>query len=129
VRYPETDRMRVAYHAHYLVWFEIGRTELMRELGCDYGTLEEGEGIFFPLRECGVHFHASARYDEVLDLRTTLTSTGGASMRFEYRLLHASDGRLLATGFTEHAAVNEEGRPRRIPAELRRRLAGEVSRR
>jgi acyl-CoA thioester hydrolase len=121
--------MRVAYHAHYLVWFEIGRTELMRELGCDYGTLEDGEGIFFPLRECGVRYHASARYDEVLDLRTTLTSTGGASMRFEYRLLDASDGRLLATGFTEHAAVNDEGRPRRIPAELRRRLAGEVSRR
>ena len=116
--------MRVAYHAHYLVWFEIGRTELMRELGLCYGELEEGDGIYFPLREVGARYHVSARYDDVLDVCTELKSVGGASMRFEYRVLLRKDERLLACGFTEHAAVGGDGRPRRIPGEMRRKLAG-----
>jgi acyl-CoA thioester hydrolase len=115
--------MRVVYHAHYLVWFEIGRTELMRELGCRYGEVEEREGIYFPLREIGARYHAPARYDDVLEIHTGLRSVGGASMRFEYRLTHREDGCLLASGFTEHAAVGENGRPRRLPEELRRRLS------
>ena len=126
VRYPETDRMRVAYHAHYLVWFEIGRTELMRGLGFCYGELEERDGIYFPLREVGARYHAPARYDDVLDVCTELKSVGGASMRFEYRVLHREDELLLATGFSEHAAVGKDGRPRRLPDELRRRLARRV---
>jgi acyl-CoA thioester hydrolase len=120
--------MRVAYHAHYLAWFEIGRTELMRELGCDYAALEERDGLFFPLREVGARYRAPARYDDVLDIRTSLRSMGGASMRFEYRVLRRDEGRLLATGFTEHAAVGEDGRPRRLPAELRRRLGSGAAR-
>ena len=64
VRYPETDRMGVAYHAHYLSWFEMGRTELMREMGCSYGELEDRRGIFFPVREVGTRYRVSARYDE-----------------------------------------------------------------
>ena len=122
VRYPETDRMGVAYHAHYLVWFELGRTELMRSLGCAYGLLEDREGILFPVIRIGAHYLASARYDEELDLETRLVSLGAARVRFEYRLTRQSDFGLLATGFTEHAAVGRDGRPRRLPAELRLRL-------
>lgn len=122
VRYPETDRMKVAYHAHYLVWFEIGRTELMRALGCPYGELEEREGIAFPLTEVGARYLAPARYDDVLDVHTRLESVGGARVRFEYRVVRRGDGRVLATGFSAHAATGRDGRPTRLPAGLRQRL-------
>ena len=115
--------MNVVYHASYLVWFEIGRTELMRELGCSYAALEERDGIYFPLREVGARYLTPARYDDVLSIHTRLEAVGGASVRFSYRVLRGDAERPLATGFTEHAAVDRDGRPRRLPAELRRRLA------
>ncbi len=114
--------MHVVYHAHYFVWFELGRTELMRELGCSYARLEDEQGIFFPLREARARYRAPARYDQVLDVHTALTSVGGAKVRFDYRLCDQGDGRLLATGFTVHAAVDGNGRPTRLPEKLRRRL-------
>jgi len=114
--------MGVAYHAHYLVWFELGRTELMRALGCAYATIEDRDGILFPVVRVGARYRASARYDEELDLYTRLVSLGAARVRFEYRLIRQVDSELLATGFTEHAAVGRDGRPLRLPPELRRRL-------
>jgi acyl-CoA thioester hydrolase len=114
--------MGVAYHAHYLVWFELGRTELMRGLGCAYAEIEEREGIFFPVIRVGVQYRASARYDDLLDLSTRLVAVGGARVRFEYRLIRRIDEALLASGFTEHAAVNGGGQPVRLPRELRRKL-------
>ena len=123
VRYPEIDRMGVAYHANYLVWFELGRTELMREIGCTYGELEDRESIFFPVIEVGTHYRASARYDEELEVRTRIVSVGAARVRFEYRLVRPAQDVLLATGFTEHAAVGKDGRPVRLPRALRERLA------
>ena len=125
VRYPETDRMNVVYHAHYLVWFELGRTELMREQGCTYAELEDRDGVFFPLIEVGARYHAPARYDDRLVVRTRLASLGAARVRFDYSVVRESDETLLASGFTEHAAVGREGRPIRMPRELRRRLAGD----
>jgi acyl-CoA thioester hydrolase len=121
VRYAETDRMGLAYHAHYLVWFETGRTELMRAIGCPYVELEDRHGIFFPVVEVGAKYVAPARYDEQLDLRTRVTRVGGARVRFEYRLTR-DDRTELARGFTEHAAVGSNGRPMRLPRELRERL-------
>jgi acyl-CoA thioester hydrolase len=123
VRYPETDRMGVAYHAHYLVWFELGRTELMRELGCVYGELEERDGIAFPVIEASARYHAPARYDQLLEVTTRVAAVGGSRIRFEYRIERPADARMLASGFTEHAAVGRDGRPRRLPAALRERLA------
>lgn len=114
--------MGVAYHAHYLSWFEMGRTELMREMGCSYGELEDRRGIFFPVREVGTRYRVSARYDELLTVHTRLVVVGGARVRFEYRLTRDSDTTLLASGFSEHAAVDRDGRPTRLPAELRDRL-------
>ena len=128
VRYPETDRMGVAYHANYLVWFELGRTELMRGLGCPYGTLEERDGIYFPVIEAGAKYHAAARYDDLLSVDTELASVGGVRVRFEYRLTRENETRPLATGFTVHAAVNREGQPMKLPGELRRRLEGATCR-
>ena len=127
VRYPEVDRMNVVYHAHYLVWFEIGRTELMRELGCSYASLEDAQGLYFPLREIGARYHAPAHYNDRLSVHTRLVSVGGASMRFEYRICRHDDERRIVTGFSEHAAVDRSGRPRRLPNELRERLNGALA--
>lgn len=121
VRYPETDRMGVAHHTHYLVWFELGRTELMRDIGCPYADLEE-QGVFFPVVEVGARFHRPARYDELVDIETRVARPRGARVRFEYSVCRAADGTLLATGFSEHAAIGRDGRPLRLPDVLRRRL-------
>jgi acyl-CoA thioester hydrolase len=128
VRYPETDRMGVAYHGNYLVWFELGRTELMRELGCPYGVLEERDGIYFPVIEAGVKYLSPARYDDLLSVDSRLVSVGGVRVRFEYRLTREGEGKLLATGFTVHAAVDRKGRPLKLPRELRGRLEGATCR-
>ena len=122
VRYPETDRMGVAHHTHYFVWFELGRTELMREAGCAYGELEDDDGVFFPVIEAGAEFLQSARYDEVLEIETRLASAGGVRVRFEYILRRPDDGRVLAKGFTVHASCGRDGRPARLPDSLRERL-------
>lgn len=120
VRYPETDRMGVAYHGHYLVWFELGRTEWMRDIGFPYGEMEEG-GLFFPVTAVEVRYRRSARYDERLVIETRLVKVGASRVRFEYRIVRA-DETLLATGTTEHATVDRTGRPCRLPQPLRERL-------
>ena len=124
VRYPETDRMGVAHHTHYFVWFELGRTELMRQAGCAYGALEDDDGVFFPVIEAGASYHESARYDEVIEIETRLTEAEGVRVRFEYVLRRSGDARVLSRGFTVHAACGRNGRPIRLPETLRDRLAG-----
>lgn len=121
VRYPETDRMGVVHHTHYLVWFEIGRTELLRELGAPYAALES-EGVFMPVIEIGARYRASVRYDDEVDVATRLEEVTGVRVRFTYRLFRSTETDPAATGFTVHAAVDERGTPRRIPEELRARL-------
>jgi len=116
--------MGVAHHTHYFVWFELGRTELMREAGCAYGALEDDEAVFFPVVEAAAAFKASARYDETLEIDTRLTAAEGVRVRFEYEVRGAADGRLLATGHTVHACCGRDGRPMRLPASLRERLGG-----
>jgi len=128
VRYPETDRMGVAWHGHFLAWFELGRTEWMREIGLPYGELEDLHGVLFPVIEAGARYVAPARYDEVLDIDTRLTAFTAARVRFAYRVFRRSDGALLAEGFTEHAAVDRAGRPRRLPGDIRSRIRERASR-
>lgn len=122
VRYPETDRMGVGHHTHHFVWFELGRTELMRNLGCTYGDLEDREGIFFPVIEARALYRSPARYDEVLEVRTTLTEVRGARVRFDYTVAREGSGETVSTGHTVHAAVGRDGRPLRLPEGLRARL-------
>jgi acyl-CoA thioester hydrolase len=123
VRYPEVDRMGIAHHANYFVWFEMARTEWLRETGRTYRELEEVDGIQLPVVRAGAQYRAPARYDDRLQVRARLASVGGSRIRFEYQLRRAGslDG-LLATGYTEHATVNRQGRPIRIPDDLRCRL-------
>jgi acyl-CoA thioester hydrolase len=118
VRYPEVDRMGVAHHANHFIWFEIGRTELMRARGIDYRRLED-EGIFLPVIEAACAYHAPARYDDLLRVRTHVETASGVRVSFSYRIESEPDGRLLASGSTRHAAVDRDGRPRRLPATLK----------
>lgn len=114
--------MGVAHHTHHFAWFEIGRTELMRDLGCPYGELEDAEGVFFPVVEAGASFRAPARYDEMLEIRTRLVDASGARVRFEYEVVRAGTCETVSSGFTVHGAVGREGRPLRMPDRVRRRL-------
>ena len=123
VRYPEVDRMNVAHHMHYLAWFEMGRTELMRAAGVPYGRVEEELGVRFPVVAAAARYRRSSRYDEELEVRTSLADFGGPRVRFEYRVLRPADDALLAEGFTVHASIGPDGRPHRIPAPLRDALA------
>jgi acyl-CoA thioester hydrolase len=123
VRYPETDRMGVAHHAHYFVWFELGRTELMRGAGCAYGALEDDDGVFFPVVAAGAEYLAPARYDEVIEIETSLTRAEGVRVRFDYVLRRTGEPGVLAKGFTMHASCGRDGKPTRLPDSLRSRLS------
>ena len=118
VRYPEVDRMGVAHHTHHLAWFEIGRTELMREAGMTYARVED-DGVFLPVIEATCRYLAPVRYDECLTVHTGLEAARGARVRFTYRIERDVDGAVVATGSTVHAATDRHGRPRRLPASLR----------
>jgi acyl-CoA thioester hydrolase len=118
VIYGDTDRMGVAYYGHYLRWFEIGRTELIRSWGLSYKSLEDG-GVFLPVSEVHCKFLSSARYDDVLTIETSLDAGLRAGMKFDYEIFKAEDAKLLATGYTIHAFVDESGRVIRPPKFLR----------
>lgn len=122
VRYAETDQMRVAHHAGYLVWFEAGRTEYIRACGRSYAELEE-DGWLLVVIEAHCRYRHPARYDEILKLRTRLQDLGPVRLTFGYELVRAVDGVVLADGWTVHAAVDRRGRVRRIPESVRQLLA------
>jgi acyl-CoA thioester hydrolase len=121
VRYAETDQMGVAHHASYLVWFEAGRTEFIRERGRSYALIEAG-GWLLVVVEARCRYLRPARYDDVLIIRTRLAALGPASLEFGYEVIRKADAAVLARGTTVHAAVDRTGRPRRIPEDLRRLL-------
>jgi acyl-CoA thioester hydrolase len=122
VRYAETDQMGVAYHGNYFAWFEVGRTDLLRDLGFTYKDLEAG-GLRLPVIEARARFLRPARYDDVLDVRTRLAACRGARVTFDYAVLREGNETPLATGSTSHAAVDPEGRARRIPDAVRKALS------
>lgn len=118
VRYAETDQMGVAYHGNYFAWFEVGRTDLLRGMGFTYRELE-ADGLRLPVIEATARFLRPALYDDVLDIRTTVASLGGASVGFDYEVHRDGTPEPLARARTLHAAVDRAGRPRRLPLTLR----------
>ena len=124
IRYGEVDRMGYAYHANYLVFFENGRTELLRSLGETYRRLED-EGTLLVVVETGVRHVRPAAYDDLVTVRTTLSELRGVRMRFDYELVR--EGEVLATGFTVLAATDPSGRPCRIPRPFRERIEAQVA--
>jgi acyl-CoA thioester hydrolase len=119
--------MGIVHHTNHLVWFEIGRTELLRDLGLSYAALEERE-VFMPVVEAGARYRRPVRYDEEVDVLTRVEELTGVTVRFSYQLLRQPGDELVATGFTLHAATDGKGSARRLPAELRSRLATYVER-
>ena len=117
VRYSDTDQMGFAYYANYLRWFEIGRAELLRDLGMSYRQVEE-EGIQLPVLEAGCRYLEPARYDDLIAIETAVSDARRASVRFAYRVVRESDGVELAHGWTEHCFLDRNGRPARPPASL-----------
>jgi acyl-CoA thioester hydrolase len=118
VRYADTDRMGVAYYANYLVWFEVGRTEWLRETGWSYREME-AEGVALPVIEAHCEYRLPARYDDELVIATRASLVSPIRIRFDYEILRASDNVATASGHTVHAALDATGRPRRLPDRVR----------
>ncbi len=127
VLYGDTDAGGVVYNANYLRYFEIGRTELMRQWVCSYRDIEK-LGFVLPVIECWSRFKAPAFYDDLLLIETTVAEVSNLKCRFSYRILRREEGiarpKLLVKGYTVHAAVTREGRLTRLPEEIIRKLAG-----
>jgi acyl-CoA thioester hydrolase len=118
VRYAETDKMGVVYYANYLVWFEVGRTDLLRESGWNYRDMET-DGFSLPVIEAQCAYRESAKYDDEIEVRTTGAMVSPVRVRFNYEVVRVADAATLATGITVHATLDRNGRPCRLPERVR----------
>jgi acyl-CoA thioester hydrolase len=116
VIYGDTDQAGIVYYANYLRFFEASRGAFLRERGRSYLEIEAA-GMTMPVIEAHVKYLRPARYEDLLVVEVRLEKVRGASLRFEYDVKR--DGEVIAQGFTEHACIGRDGRPRRFPAELR----------
>lgn len=124
VRYSETDQMGVVYHANYLVWCEIGRTELIRRRGPSYAELER-EGILLAVAEANVRYHAAARYDDLVRVDCWVEEIRSRTVAFGYQISRIDDAGAatrLASARTLLIALDAASRPRQLPADLVARL-------
>ena len=112
VRYAETDRMGLLHHANYLVYFEQGRTELLRQTGRSYKDVED-QGFYLVLAKVEVRYRQPARYDDLLTLRTTVTRTTPVRIEHRYEVLRG--GQLLAEGSSTLACVDRDGKLQAMP--------------
>ena len=116
VRYAETDQMGVVYYSNYLVWMEIGRTDFCLESGFRYSDMEANDGIAIAVADVQCRYHAPARYDDEVLVRTTLKRLRRRTMLFAYQIVHAATEKLLAEGRTKHVVVNKSSaRPTAVP--------------
>ena len=124
VRYAETDRMGVVYYANYLVWFEVARTDWLRQGGSSYRDMER-EGTALPVIEAHCEYRQPARYDDEIEIAARGTLLTPARVRFDYEVTRIADNTLAAVGHTVHAAVDVDGKPRRLPPRVQGLLAWE----
>ena len=119
VRYAETDQMGVVYHAHYLVWCEVGRTELIRQIGVPYAELER-QGVILAVSDASIRFHSSARYDDVVAVETWVEEVRSRQLTFRYTIerVDGANRQRLASARTVLTALDPSGRPRVLPASL-----------
>ena len=125
VRYAETDQMGVVYHSNYLVWFEVGRVELIRSMGLDYKQME-AEGCGIAVVDVHVRYRAPARYDDELVVETRLLVARGAVIKFGYKVLRVEDGTLLCEGETVHVVVGKDMKKRSLPPKYAERFAAHL---
>ena len=121
VRFPETDKMGVVYHGNFFPYFEIGRTELLRDAGLAYTEIER-RGYRLVVVEAGAKYLAPAVYDQELEIHTRVAELTGARVVFDYEV--TSNGTRLAEGRTAHACIGPAGRPVRLPADVVELLKG-----
>ena len=125
VRYAETDQMGRAHHGVYVVWCELGRTEMMRERGVSYAEMERN-GVLLPVTRLEVEYRAAAYYEETVRIETKVHEVRSRSVAFAYRII-GPDERLLARARTDLACIDSEGRTRRIPQQVREALQRSAS--
>jgi acyl-CoA thioester hydrolase len=106
VRYAETDQMGVVYHSNHLIWFEVGRVELMRQMGFSYRDMEREDGRFIAVAEVKCRYRAPVYYDEEVVVRTQLKSVRESVVVFSYELVRPETGVLLAEGETTHIVTD-----------------------
>lgn len=127
VLYGDTDAGGVVYYGNYMRYYEIGRTEFMRDMACSYRELEE-RGFVLPVISCYSRYKAPARYDDLILIESSLAEFSPVRCRFWHRLYRTNDGitpeHLLAKGGTEHAVINRDGRITRFPADIYQKLLG-----
>ena len=119
VRYAETDQMGVVYHANHYVWFEIGRTEMLRAYGINYKEMENRDDCYIVVVESSCRYLKPARYDDVLRIRTRISEAKARILRIAYELIRDSNGELLAKGETVHVICDKQGRPKSLPHQYR----------
>ena len=133
VRYAETDQMGIVYYANYLVWFELGRVELLRSLGLAYSQLETEHECILPVVEANCRYRAPARYDDEILIETRPSLLRGSVLKFSYRILRKPDDdgeepKLLAEGETVHVVcddqLNRKPLPERYAAAIRAMMNG-----
>jgi acyl-CoA thioester hydrolase len=121
VIYADTDAMGIVYHTNYVKWFEIGRTEMMREMGLVYAELESDQ-FNLPLSEAYCHYLSPARYDDILLIETAIEYVRRASLKFVYEIWDADRTRQLVEGYTVHACTNKEGKIVRFKADFMEKI-------
>ena len=122
VYYADTDHEGVVYYANYLKWFEIGRTEILRQYGYDYSGIEKKD-IIVPVVEVKCSYKQSAKYNDVVIINTTIGNIGNSSIMFNYEIIRKKDKKLLAEGYTINVFVDRKTmKSIEIPEELRKAL-------
>ena len=122
VIYGDTDNMGQAYYGNYFRWFEIGRSEMFRDLGLPYKAVED-KGIFLPVAESHCKYATPAKYDDILIIETSLDTKLKAAIKFDYKIYQEDGVTLIAQGYTKHPCVNREGKVVRPPDFLKTIIA------
>jgi acyl-CoA thioester hydrolase len=122
VRYAETDQMGVAYHSNHFIWFEVGRVELLRQLGFSYRDMEQHDDCHIPVVDAHCRYRVPVVYDEEIIVRTHLTNVRESMVHFSYELLRANDRGLLATGETKHIAIDSAKKVTAFPEKYMKAL-------
>ena len=115
VRYAETDKMGVVYHSNFIVWFEVGRVEMLRQLGFRYRDMERDDDCHIAVADVRVRYKAPARYDDEITIRTRLKNVRDSLLQFGYEIVRVEDGTLLAEGETTHIVVDSKFEKSALP--------------
>jgi acyl-CoA thioester hydrolase len=118
VRYAETDQMGIVYHANYLVWCEVGRTDFIRTRGMSYADMER-RGVGLAVSEVSARFHSAARYDDMVRVRTTLVDVRSRGITFDYLITNAQTGDRLVSARTALVSIDSSGRLTALPTDVR----------